>query len=186
LLLGGLFALHLGVGGAFALEPVRVLVLDRVDLLGGERLREPGAGESADRDAELRGDHGARVGAVAAQVAQPLGRRGLQLVEFVAGYHALLKLGGRGFEVDPQLLRRGGGLHRLGGLARRHGSRVSAGTCPPTTPGNLAGWAPLTRATSRRCSGSPMSPGSSRTRGCGNGANAAPTSDCSWSRCRPL
>ena len=53
------------------------------------------------------------------------GRVGLQRVQLVARDDTLLELGGGGLEVHTQLLRRGRGLHRLGGLVRRHAVKGS-------------------------------------------------------------
>ncbi len=57
---------------------IRVLLLQGVDLLRGEGLGDPTAGEPGDGDAEPRGDHGPGVRAVAPQLLEPRGRIGLQ------------------------------------------------------------------------------------------------------------
>jgi hypothetical protein len=121
-----LFLADLGLGGALPAQPARVLLLQGVDLLRGEGLGDPAAGEPGDGDAQPCGDHGPGVRAVAPQLLEPRGRIGLQGGQFGARDDALLELGGGGLEVHTQLLRRGGGLHGLGGLVRRHASRVSS------------------------------------------------------------
>ena len=82
----------------------------------------------------LRRHHRARVRSGPPELAQPLGRVGLQRVQLVARHDALLELRRGGLEVHIQLLRRRRGLHRLGCLARRHGSSVVRARL---TPGSL-------------------------------------------------
>lgn len=90
---GGL-ALALGAGGALTGQPLGLLGLDRGDLLGGQRLGDPRAGQSRDRHPEPVRDDRARVRPGGAQLPQPLRRVGLQRVELVAGDDPLAEVGG--------------------------------------------------------------------------------------------
>src|SRR5882672_8752785 len=56
------FLADLRLSGALALEPLGALLLEGVDLLGGEGLGEAAAGEAGDGHAQFRGDDRARVG----------------------------------------------------------------------------------------------------------------------------
>ena len=127
------------------------VLLQRLDLLRGEGLGDSAARETRDGDAQLRRDHRPGVRAVASQFLQPLGRIGLQRVQLGARDDTLLELGGGGLEVHTQLLRRGRGLHRLGGLVRRHGvkgiERVRyLRPRPVTWPGDRLGSIPFVPA----------------------------------------
>src|SRR5699024_10416312 len=135
------FFANLGLGSAFPLQPVGVFRLQLVDLLGREWLGAATPCEPPVGTSQPRGDNGTRVRPVPTQLPQPLGRLGLQRVQLVARDQPFLELGRGGFEIHAQFLGRGGGLHGLGGLARRHTPSIAGlhvGTSQARSPGPVA------------------------------------------------
>src|SRR5207244_1554840 len=92
-----LLAPGLGVRLALPDEPRRRVGGEGRDLSGRERVRDAATGQAAVGHAQPGGDDVARVGPVPAQVDEPLRGVVLELVELLAGHHALLELprGGR-------------------------------------------------------------------------------------------
>ncbi len=73
LLHAGRLLADVGLDGLLPLQPLRALLLQRLDLLRSERFRDPAPVQTRDGDTQLGRDHRPRVRTVAPQIPQPPG-----------------------------------------------------------------------------------------------------------------